>query len=101
MTRRQLAAAVALGAVLYAGALALVVTAEPREPETLNLFALVLVAGLVFTVTGAIAAARRPTNNTGAQMLVVGLLWSLGALQAAGLGGQLPAIAEWVVSRRN
>ena len=26
---------------------------------------------------------------------------ALRALQAAGLGGQLPAIAEWVVSRRN
>jgi PAS domain S-box-containing protein len=83
VTQRRLAAAVALGAVLYAGALLLVVGGEPREPETLNLFALVLVAGLVFTVTGAIAAARRPTNRTGAQMLAVGLLWSLGALQAS------------------
>jgi PAS domain S-box-containing protein len=96
VSRRQLAAAVALGAVLYAGALALVVTAEPREPETLNLFALVLVAGLVFTVTGAIAAARRPTNNTGAQMLAVGLLWSLGALQAA--DASLPFTIGFVVS---
>jgi geranylgeranyl pyrophosphate synthase len=26
---------------------------------------------------------------------------ALGALERAGLGGQLPAIAEWVVSRRN
>jgi PAS domain S-box-containing protein len=83
VTRRRLAAAVALGAVLYAGALVLVLTGETREPETLELFALVLIAGLVFTVTGAIAAARRPTNRTGAQMLAVGLLWSLGALQAA------------------
>ena len=83
MTRRRLAAAVALGAVLYAGALVLVLTGETREPETLELFALVLIAGLVFTVTGAIAAARRPTNRTGAQMLAVGLVWSLGALQAA------------------
>ncbi len=83
MTRGQLAAAVALGTALYAGALVLVITAESREPQTLDLFALVLIAGLVFTVTGTIAAARRPTNRTGAQMLVVGLLWSLGALQAS------------------
>ena len=96
MTRHRLAAAVALGAVLYTGALLLVVTSEPREPETLNLFALVLVAGLVFTVTGAIAAARRPTNRTGAQMLAVGLLWSLGALQAS--DGSLLFTLGFVVS---
>ena len=44
---------------------------------------LVVAAGVVFTVTGAIAAANRPDNRTGAQMLAVGLVWSLGALQAA------------------
>ena len=96
MTRRRLAAAVALGVALYAGALVLVVTGEPREPQTLNLFALVLVAGLVFTVTGAIAAWRRPNNRTGAQMLAVGLLWSLGALQATNTS--LPFTLGFVLS---
>jgi PAS domain S-box-containing protein len=96
VTRHRLAAAVGLGAALYAGALILVVTAEPREPEKLNLFALVLVAGLVFTVTGAIAAARRPSNRTGAQMLTVGLLWSLGALQAT--NASLPLTVGFVLS---
>jgi PAS domain S-box-containing protein len=83
VTRRKLVAAVLLGAVVYAVALALVLTAESREPETLNLFGFVVVAGLVFTITGAIAAARLPANPTGEQMLAVGLLWSLGALQAS------------------
>ena len=44
---------------------------------------MVTVAGLIFTVAGAIAALRGPDNRTGAQMLAVGLLWSLGALQLA------------------
>ena len=79
----MLVAAVALGVALYVAAFALVVAGDALgEAETLDLYALVLLAGLVFTATGAIAAARRPDNRTGAQMLVVGLLWSLGALQA-------------------
>jgi len=81
VTRRRLAAAVALGAVLYAGAFALVFTDDIGERRTLVV--LVVAAGLIFTVTGAVAAARRPDNPTGGQMLVVGLLWSLGSLQAA------------------
>jgi PAS domain S-box-containing protein len=81
VTRRRLVAAVALGVVLYAGALYLVATAELGEPRAL--IAMVTVAGLIFTVTGTVAASRRPANRTGAQMLAVGLLWSLGALQLA------------------
>ena len=81
MTRRRLAAAIALGALLYGGALYLVVTADLGEPRAL--IAMVTVAGLIFTVTGVIAAIRAPDNRTGAQMLAVGLLWSLGALQLA------------------
>ena len=83
MTRSRLAAAVGLGAVLYTGAFVLVLTG--RHGESLPLFALVVAAGLLFTVTGAIAAARRPENRTGMQMLAVGLLWSLGTLQATRL----------------
>ena len=81
MTRRRLAAAVGLGAALYSGALYLIVTAELGEPRAL--IAMVTIAGLIFTVTGVVAALRRPDNRTGAQMLAVGLLWSLGALQLA------------------
>ena len=80
MTRLRLAAAVGFGAVLYTGAFVLVLTG--RHGDSLPLFALVVAAGLLFTVTGAIAAARRPENRTGMQMLAVGLLWSLGTLQA-------------------
>ncbi|HET9288160.1 MAG TPA: PAS domain S-box protein [Gaiella sp.] len=81
MTRRRLAAAVVLGAALYAGALYLVFTADLGEPRAL--IAMVTVAGLIFTVTGTVAAVRRPDNRTGVQMLTVGLLWSIGALQMA------------------
>ncbi len=81
MTRRRLAAAVGLGVALYGVALYLIVTADLGEPRAL--IAMVTVAGLIFTVTGVVAALRRPDNRTGAQMLAVGLLWSLGALQLA------------------
>jgi PAS domain S-box-containing protein len=81
VTRRRLAAAIGLGALLYGGALYLVVTADLGEPRAL--IAMVTVAGLIFTVTGVVAALRAPGNRTGAQMLAVGLLWSLGALQLA------------------
>jgi PAS domain S-box-containing protein len=94
VTRRRLVAAIALGVALYTAAFTLVVTGPPRE--SYDLYALVLVAGLVFLVTGAIAAARRPDNRTGAQMLAVGLLWSLGALQAT--DASLPFTIGFVVS---
>jgi PAS domain S-box-containing protein len=81
VTRRRLAAAVALGAILYAGALSLILRDDLGDRRTLVF--MVIAAGLIFTVTGAIAAMRRPDNRTGAQMLAVGLLWSLGSLQAA------------------
>jgi len=81
VTRRLLAAAIAVGAVLYAGAIYLVVTADLGEPRALA--AMVTIAGLVFAVAGTIAALQRPDNRTGAQMLAVGFLWSLGALQLA------------------
>jgi len=81
VTRRRLAAAVGLGAVLYTGAFSLVLADDLGDRRTLVV--MVVAAGLIFTVTGAIAAARRPDNPTGSQMLAVGLLWSLGSLQAA------------------
>ena len=81
MTRGRLAAAVGLGAVLYTGAFSLVLADDLGDRHTLVV--MVVAAGLIFTVTGAIAAANRPDNPTGSQMLAVGLLWSLGALQAA------------------
>ena len=80
MTRRRLTAAVALGVLLYAGALTLFLASDVDDRA---LIALAVLAGLVFTVTGAIAAARRPGNRTGSQMLAVGLLWSLASLQLA------------------
>lgn len=81
MTRRRLVATVALGAILYGAAFWLVLTRDLGDRQTL--VALVVAAGLVFTAVGAIAAAQRPDNATGAQLLAVGLLWSLGSLQAA------------------
>ncbi len=79
MSRRQLAAAVSAGALLYAGAVVLVALADLGSPRVAIVIA--VLAGLSFTIAGAFAAATRPENRTGAQMLAVGLLWSLGALQ--------------------
>ncbi len=81
MTRGRLAAAVLIGTALYAVAIYLVVTADLGEPRAL--ITMVTVAGLIFSVAGTIAALQRPDNRTGAQMLAVGLLWSVGALQLA------------------
>src|SRR4029079_5300974 len=81
VTRRRLAAAVLVGTALYAVAIYLVVTADLGEPRAL--ITMVTVAGLIFSVAGTIAAIQRPDNRTGAQMLAVGLLWSVGALQLA------------------
>ena len=81
MTRSRLAAAVLVGTALYAVAIYLVVTADLGEPRAL--ITMVTVAGLIFSVAGTIAAIQRPDNRTGAQMLAVGLLWSVGALQLA------------------
>jgi PAS domain S-box-containing protein len=96
VSRRRLAGAAALGFVLYAAVLVLVLASEPPKPRTLNLFLLVFVAGLVFAVTGVVAAARRPENRTGAVMLAVGLLWALGALQAT--DASLPFTIGFVLS---
>jgi PAS domain S-box-containing protein len=79
VSRRQLAAAVIAGALLYAGAVVLVALADLGNPRVAIVIA--VLAGLSFTIAGAFAAATRPENRTGAQMLAVGLLWSLGALQ--------------------
>ena len=81
VTRGRLAAAVVVGTALYAVAIYLVVTADLGEPRAL--ITMVTVAGLIFSVAGTIAALQRPDNRTGAQMLAVGLLWSVGALQLA------------------
>jgi PAS domain S-box-containing protein len=81
VTHSRLAAAVVVGAALYAVAIYLVVTADFGEPRAL--ITMVTVAGLIFSVAGTIAALQRPDNRTGAQMLAVGLLWSVGALQLA------------------
>ena len=81
MSRGRLVAAVTLGVLLYAGAAALLVTGNHENPGLATV--ITVFAGLSFTIAGAFAAATRPENRTGAQMLAVGLLWSLGALEAA------------------
>ena len=94
MTRRRLAAVVVFAALLYTGAFLIVV--DRHRGALLVLFALVVAAGLVFTVTGALAAVRRPENPTGVQMLAVGLLWSIGTLQAT--NASLPFTIAYVLS---
>ena len=81
MSRGRLVAAVTAGVLLYASAAVLLVTGDHENPGLVVVIA--VFAGLTFTIAGAFAAATRPENRTGAQMLTVGLLWSLGALEAA------------------
>jgi PAS domain S-box-containing protein len=81
VSRKGLVAAVTLGVLLYASAAVLLATGDHENPGLVVVIA--VFAGLSFTIAGGFAAATRPENRTGAQMLVVGLLWSLGALEAA------------------
>ena len=94
MSRGRLVAAVILGALLYTGAIVLVAIADLENPRLAIVIA--VLAGLSFTIAGAVAAATRPENRTGAQMLAVGLLWSLGALQLT--SGSLPFTLGYVLA---
>ena len=94
MSRRRLALAVTLGALLYTGAVVLVAIADLENARLAIVIA--VLAGLSFTIAGAFAAATRPENRTGAQMLAVGLLWSLGALQVT--NGSLPFTIGYLLS---
>ncbi|HET8812887.1 MAG TPA: PAS domain S-box protein [Gaiella sp.] len=94
MSRGRLVAAVTLGALLYAGAILLIAISDLENPRLAIVIA--MLAGLSFTIAGAFAAATRPENRTGAQMLAVGLLWSLGALQVT--SGSLPFTIGYLLS---
>jgi PAS domain S-box-containing protein len=77
VTGTRLALLAAGGALLYGGAVAIVVTSDqPVDGAVVAAIA----AGLSFTATGVVAVARRPENRTGLLMLAVGFLWALGAL---------------------
>ena len=97
MTSLRLAALAALGALTYGAAILLLVSSDHRENTWTAPIA--VFAGVSFLVAGLVAATRRPDNPTGALMLAVGFLWSLGALDAAnhpilfGLGILLGALA--------
>ena len=94
MSRGRLVAAVTLGALLYAGAILLIAISDLENPRLAIVIA--MLAGLSFSIAGAFAAATRPENRTGAQMLAVGLLWSLGALQVT--SGSLPFTIGYLLS---
>jgi PAS domain S-box-containing protein len=94
VSRKGLVAAVTLGVLLYASAAVLLATGDHENPGLVVVIA--VFAGLSFTIAGGFAAATRPENRTGAQMLVVGLLWSLGALEAA--DSSLPFTAGYLLS---
>jgi PAS domain S-box-containing protein len=94
VSRGRLVAAVTLGALLYTGAVVLIAIADLENPRLAVVIA--VLAGLSFTIAGAFAAATRPENRTGAQMLAVGLLWSLGALQLT--SGSLPFTLGYLLS---
>jgi PAS domain S-box-containing protein len=77
VTGTRLALLAGAGALLYGGAIAVVVTSDQAVTGTV---VIAVAAGLAFTATALVALARRPENRTGPLMLAVGFLWALGAL---------------------
>ena len=65
----------------YAGVVYLLATGDLGQAHVA--IAMATIVGVIFTVTGAVAAIGRPDNRTGALMLTVGLLWAIPALLAA------------------
>ena len=77
----RLALAFGAGLVVVELTLAVVlVTTSNHESELGGAFALAVIAGVAFMVSGLIALWRRPENRTGAYLAAVGFLWFLGAL---------------------
>jgi PAS domain S-box-containing protein len=81
VSRAVLVVLAGIGALLYAGAVTVILVGDHTESGPLLLVA--IFAGVSFVVTGIIATARRPENRTGPLMLAVGYLWALGSLSQA------------------
>src|SRR5215213_7623149 len=81
MTVRAVLAVWSVALLAAAGGVALILASDrPWSPSTIALEVLV---GLAFVSSGLVARVRRPENRTGSLMILVGLSWFGGALQAS------------------
>jgi signal transduction histidine kinase len=81
MSVRAVVAVWSLALLAAAGSVAVIVASDrPWSPSTIALEVLV---GLTFVASGLVARVRRPENRTGLLMILVGLSWFGGALQAS------------------
>ena len=81
MSIRAVAVVWSLALLVAAGSVGLILASDrPWSPSTIFLEVLV---GLAFVASGLVARVRRPENRTGSLMILVGLSWFGGALQAS------------------
>ena len=81
MSVRAVVVVWSLALLVAAGSVALILASDrPWSPTTIALEVLV---GLAFVASGLVARVRRPANRTGSLMILVGLSWFGGALQAS------------------
>src|SRR4051794_39216028 len=81
MSVRAVVAVWSLALLAAAGSVALILASDrPWSPSTIALEVLV---GLAFVASGLVGRVRRPENRTGMLMILVGLSWFCGALQAS------------------
>ena len=81
MSVRAVVVVWSLALLVAAGSVALILASDrPWSPSTIALEVLV---GLAFVASGLVARVRRPENRTGSLMILVGLSWFGGALQAS------------------
>jgi signal transduction histidine kinase len=81
MSVRAIVIVWSLALLAAAGSVALILASDrPWSPSTIALEVLV---GLAFVSSGLVARVRRPENRTGSLMILVGLSWFGGALQAS------------------
>ena len=94
MSVRAVLAVWSLALLAAAGSVALILASDrPWSPSTIVLEVLV---GLTFVASGLVARVRRPDNRTGLLMILVGLGWFGGALQAS--DASVPYTAGYVGS---
>ena len=81
MSVRAVVVVWSLALLAAAGSVAIILASDRRwSPSTIALEVLV---GLAFVSSGLVARVRRPENRTGSLMILVGLSWFGGALQAS------------------
>ena len=81
MSVRAVVAVWSLALLAAAGSVALILSSD--RPWSASTIALEVLVGLTFVASGLVGRLRRPENRTGVLMILVGLSWFCGALQAS------------------